>query len=408
MGKFIELFLNLRKKQNVAITAPTNRAVRVSENMCDYTSEYIVFRTIHSLLKLRPVLDLTTGKQIFKADLNEEGEGLTAISLLVLDEASQLNDQLFEMLIPYTRTGNLKIIFVGDDLQIPPVGQVNSIPFDEEKRDFYNIGVTRITKIVRQAEGSPIIKIGQAIRGKIYRPTLFPIKENSYKTGEGGNFWINHLQVNRVLENFFNEEFLADTNRCKVLAWRNKTVANYNRSIRKILFGEAAVSKLVPGEKLLAGSTILDEQGNVIFPTYEQFEVVSFTEHKRKLAGVELEYYEVKVTSYNIKEQVIIVIHERSEIPLKKLLKSLYDRAQAKKVGNPDRKKFFEFYYGLKGFFADIRYDYAWTGHTSQGASIDTVIVDFKDMSANSNIFERNRIKYTAVTRAKKSLFILT
>lgn len=409
MSRFIELFLHIRKNERLAVSAPTNRAVRVSHNMCKFTSGNLVFKTVHGLLKLLPKLNTDTGKMEFIPALKEDSN-LSDYAVLVLDEASQLNDNLFELLLPYTNS-RLKIIFVGDDKQIPPVGQENSIPFDEERRKVYNIQVTELTQVVRQAEGSPILSVGQKIRSRIYSSNPIPIKTTVWdEVSDTGVKWISHTEVQTQLEKYFDSSFLQNPNRCKVLAWRKRTVSHYNTAIRKILFPTKFQNKLVAGEKLIAGSTILDEQNNIIFPTYEQFEVVSFTEHNRKLTGIDLKYYEVKVISKSVegmKEQTIIVIHEQSEKALQNLLQTVRKSANNKPKGSPARKAGFEMYHQLKSFFADVKYDYAWTAHTSQGSSIENVIVDFKDIEGNFNIFERNRIKYTGVTRAENSLIII-
>ena len=70
--------------------------------------------------------------------------------LIVIDEASMVNDDLRDDILSF----NVPVIFIGDMNQLPPIFGKSSVML---KPDFV------LTKIMRQAEGDPIIKLSQDV-----------------------------------------------------------------------------------------------------------------------------------------------------------------------------------------------------------------------------------------------------
>lgn len=70
--------------------------------------------------------------------------------LIVVDEATMVNDELCEKILSF----GIKTVFIGDNNQLPPVFGVSSIMMTP---DFW------LRKIMRQAEGDPIIWLSQKI-----------------------------------------------------------------------------------------------------------------------------------------------------------------------------------------------------------------------------------------------------
>ena len=72
-----------------------------------------------------------------------------------------------------------------------------------------------------------------------------------------------------------------------------------------------------------------------------------------------------------------------------------------------DAKKAWVKYYEFMRQFADVGYNYAITCHKAQGSTYKNVFIIEDDIDTNQNIFERNRIKYTAYTRPTDKLFVI-
>jgi superfamily I DNA/RNA helicase len=116
---------------------------------------------------------------------------------------------------------------------------------------------------------------------------------------------------------------------------------------------------------------------------------------------VEIRYYDCIVTyqSYDTQETLrkrIKVLCEESEQAYKWLCHSF------KKVED------WRGYTEMLERFAKVKYNYAITCHKAQGSTYGTVFLIEDDIDKNFKAIERNRIKYTAFTRPKDKLYILS
>jgi ATP-dependent exoDNAse (exonuclease V) alpha subunit len=171
-------------------------------------------------------------------------------------------------------------------------------------------------------------------------------------------------------------------------------------------------SKLVIGEKLLANSPIIIDE-IIVFTTNDEFEVLSFEVKTEVINNGDyaLEYYLAKVQYTNLQDgsksvRDIKIIHENSEELYLKLLNILSNMAKSAKKKS-DAIDAWSKYYMFKQHFADVKYNYAITAHKSQGSTYRNVFVIENDLNKNFNVRERNRIKYTAFTRASNNLIII-
>jgi ATP-dependent exoDNAse (exonuclease V) alpha subunit len=57
--------------------------------------------------------------------------------------------------------------------------------------------------------------------------------------------------------------------------------------------------------------------------------------------------------------------------------------------------------------YADVKYNYALTVHKAQGSTFDNAIVINCDISRIKDVVDKNKLLYTAITRAKNKLFIV-
>ena len=102
-------------------------------------------------------------------------------------------------------------------------------------------------------------------------------------------------------------------------------------------------------------------------------------------------YWQVRVQPEGGKPQTLSILHEDS-------LK-LY----AEQVKYFASKKQWPYYFDLSRMFDDVGYAYALTTHKAQGSTIDYVFLDVNDMKGCS---ERQKLLYTALTRARKQILI--
>jgi hypothetical protein len=398
----------------IAVTGPTNKSVRVIKKTTGIKNPRVTFQTIHKLLGLTERIT-SDGQQEFVNQGDFEPQ-IKKTKLLIIDEVSMLNDDLFHEILRYR--SDIKIICMGDPAQIPPVGKPDCIPFMDELLEMYGIKTLELKTIMRQKGDNPIIDTSVLIRTDLENPYIETgIESNLNDRGEGIEFLnLNSSSIresfNDILSSYFNsEEFKEDPEYSKIIAWRNKTVEKMNQLVRKVIYGDESIgSKILLGEKLIANNPII-EMGQILFNTNDEFTVDKFEikTEKVKVADEEggLKYYETGVTFLNDEDKKITyfidILHEDSESYFFVLANKLKKIAIEKK----GKEKSWIKYYDFIRRFADVSYAYSITAHKSQGSTYTTAFVLDDDIDVNPNVVERNRIKYTAYTRSSKKLYVL-
>lgn len=406
----------------IAVTGPTNKSVRVIKKTSGIRNSRVSFQTIHKLLGLTERIT-PDGQQEFVAQGDFKPQ-ISSVKLLIIDEVSMLNDDLFHNILAYR--DKVKIICMGDPAQIPPVGRPDCIPFRDELAESYRIQTLQLKEIMRQKQDNPIIEASVAIRKDLGRPNnhVEPVSRVNDR-GEGIEFL--NLNSNDVRKSFTEnlakyfktDEFKGDSDYVKIIAWRNKTVSTMNDLVRKVIYGDESIgSKILIGEKLIANNPIIQDDA-IIFNTNDEFTVESFdikTDDLRYVVSdhpdadtynVTLKYYDA-VVSYLDDEDVkckknIEILHEDSQEDFNRLANILKRRAIEKR----GKDKSWVHYYGFLRRYADINYSYCSTAHKAQGSTYGTTFVLEDDVNMNLDIVERNRIKYTAYTRSSKKLYVL-
>lgn len=406
-GKTFTLSLLVRKLIDkgleVGVTAPTHKAVKVLRGDPVERADY---RTVHSMLALKEKYDMHTGRVYYDADMASKYKPPVAdIDVMILDECSMLDNDLFNKLVPWIK-GGLKVVFSGDPIQIPPVNHPDCIPFLKAKE--WNMLELGLTDIIRQKEGNPILEFAGTIRQK-YKTGYYQPRTSLVSKGEGVSVANRNEEQELFRTHFCSEGFKLDTDYMKVIAWRNATVDRYNGLVRDILHGKGA-ARFVVGEKLIMASSYAPS-GTVLVNNNEDMEVLEITtketswEHpKGKLKGkLTLLKTRFKVMA-GWKEITLPVVHEDSEKQFNALLESL--RSWALRTYGSEKAKMWKIYFSLKAQVACVSYGYAITGHKSQGSTYDNCMVLKWDLDVNHNIEERNRILYTACTRPRHLLMI--
>jgi exodeoxyribonuclease-5 len=404
----------------IAVTGPTNKSVRVIKKTSNLKNPRVTFQTIHKLLGLTEKIT-SDGQQVFVNQEKNFKPQINSVKLLIIDEVSMLNDELFHEILKYR--DKLKIVCMGDPAQIPPVGKPDCIPFRDELADSYGIKTLQLKKIMRQKEGNAIIDSSVLIREDLWseRNPVNPVTSLN-SLGEGVEFLnLNDGETRKgfgdILAKYFkSEEFKGDSEYCKIIAWRNKTVSSMNNVVRRIIFGEdECKSKILVGEKLIANSPVIIQGNLVLFNTNDEFSVESTKIKEMNMVlktfspiiEVKLKFYDAVVSYLNDEDEIektsIEILHEDSEAEFSKIANLLKLKAIEKK----GRDKSWIDYYDFLRNFADVNFGYCITAHKSQGSTYNTSFVLEDDIDQNYNVVERNRIKYTAYTRSSKKVYVL-
>ena len=168
----IRYFLDNIVDKSYTVTAPTHKALRVLESMVGRKG-----MTLHSLHGLKPNIDL----QNFDIE-NPQFDPLNPskiqnYNLVVIDECSMINKDLFQLNRNRATTYNVKILYVGDSLQLPPVNEEISLTFATVKNKVV------LTDIVRQEEGNPLLELFSLLRDDIKNQLNMELTVLLYQNG---------------------------------------------------------------------------------------------------------------------------------------------------------------------------------------------------------------------------------
>lgn len=405
---------------NLVVSAPTHKAKKVVMKTTGQPGE-----TLHKLLGLRPDLDLDN----FNPNNPEFNQiALASIGdyhLVIIDEASMINLDLFEMIKNEVMHFTTKVLFMGDIAQIPPIGEKISAVFVNEVGEFH-----QLTQVMRQKDGNPIFPIYDNLRnnldkfnGGIVRKTA--VNEN----GEGIYFLRKKGEFrDRLIKIFDTVDFRNSFDFAKLIAWRNTTVMESNQIIRELIYGKE-VRFLEIGDVLMAYRSIRNARqfANIIDNStdYRIDAVSKRYQNEFDLWGYKATLSEELPDGTVMRKSLFIVdntdhdnIHNYAEIHdgLKMMAKS--DKSLWKKYYAFRRESIIMM--TIKHYrdgstrpneeviAKDMDYGYAITAHKSQGSTYSHVFVLEDDMSLNQKIKEMNQIKYVSFTRPTTTATVLT
>lgn len=427
--KILEYIMYSTDGHKVAIGAPTNKAVSVlykssmQSGMDGYIfedifemSSRITYSTIHKLLGLKEVIT-NDGQQTFVVDKINNSE-LSNYKYLIVDEVSMLDDKLCHDIMKFA--SRVRIIFMGDPAQIPPVKREDSIPFKNDS--IYNFKTVELKEIMRQKGDHPIIGHSFKIRENLNKVQPLPVLSTVLNDKDHGIVFMDakteRPKIKELLRKYFvSENYNKDTDYFKVIAWKNKTVAYINDVARELIYGAAhSSSRFIPGECLIVNKPVFDKDDEgryrIILTTSEELKVKSvdivFQKFFEGPYSLSMKVYKMEVCSfdpadpYDPYENVIYVVHEESQEDYLKLQEAAKAQATATKDG-----KAWVRYFNILKWSANVGYNYAITAHKSQGSTYKNVLILEEDIDQNRKALERNRIKYTVYSRATDKLFVL-
>jgi exodeoxyribonuclease V alpha subunit len=152
--------------RSVALAAPTGRAAKRLEELCDSPAS-----TLHRLLGAQP---RQSGDDVsFDGRFARGAEWPLDEDLVVVDEASMLDVELADALLSACSDGT-HLVFVGDAAQLPSIGPGRVLG---DLIDSGAVHVTELTTLYRQAEGGSIARLATAVRAGELPPVTDPTHE---------------------------------------------------------------------------------------------------------------------------------------------------------------------------------------------------------------------------------------
>jgi hypothetical protein len=406
----------------VVVSAPTHKAKKVIMNTTGKEGQ-----TLHGLLGLRPDINLDEFNPNDPKFNPIAIPRITDYNFVIIDEASMINQELYNLILEKTKDIRTKVLFMGDPAQIPPVGEKESVVFNRElnTNEFH-----QLTKIERQNDTNPLAFVYDALRNNLL--TIdggFERRTNMNGLGEGVVFTVDKREFRKaVLEKYKSEDFKKDTDFCKVIAWKNETVRAANKVIRDELFGRKT-GIVETGDVLMAYRSITDEKQryNIIENSadYRIVEKSGLEENRYNIKGYRVKLREdLARGNFNFVDVFIIDADDHDNLHLYGQMHDFF-RDMAKSNRNM-WNKYYEFRRcnllmktidkyvngqyrtSYDVIVKDLDYGYAITCHKSQGSTYSHVFVMENDINQNWVLKERNQIKYVALTRPSLTATVLT
>jgi exodeoxyribonuclease V alpha subunit len=152
--------------RSVALAAPTGRAAKRLEELCDTPAS-----TIHRLLGAQP--RQSEDGVSFDGGFARNEQWPLDQDVVVVDEASMLDAELADALLSACADGT-HLVFVGDAAQLPSIGAGRVLG---DLIDSGTVPVTELTTLYRQAEGGTIARLAAAVRAGELPPVDDPSHE---------------------------------------------------------------------------------------------------------------------------------------------------------------------------------------------------------------------------------------
>lgn len=431
IGIFSKWLNNRIGRGNIVYTAPTHRANVITKQNNPSANVY----TLSALFGFTPDTDIAMEQG--SLDLRElEFRAKNQMKyepgqLIIIDEASMVQDGLYEYIQEIIAKHNGSVIYVGDSAQLRPVKS------DHISKVFTSDGVPQITltKVERTGD-NPILKEATRLRqgeGLSYQTDINDRGQGILYTSDNASIDENLKQI------VTSEEFNADPLHFRVLTATNAAVSAYNSKIRSLRYGKFA-KPFVKGDIIMGysnklrkpdGSYKLVNSGDYVIQNVTDTTVkfktdkgdIEFKAFKlsiRPTGGTVMDDFQLTVIDRNEPDSKLFEVVEYKD-RLWKMAKEAKQNGQISKYRdlvqmayNVDNElnitKNLEDNQGRLKIRKAIDYGYAQTVWKSQGSTYSKVLIlsnEIDTFGYGKDVMQlRNELRYVAVSRAKNFVII--
>lgn len=391
-----------------ALLAPTGRAAKV---ISAYSGKKAF--TIHKII-YKQVADPKTGELRFIKQKNYFKKTVFIVdeASMISDENGFLNNGLLKDLIDFIfEHHSNKLILVGDNAQLPPVGSVQSPALQRTylKEQFgLDAMVVELNEVLRQEEESGILLNATQLRKAVFNPKLRVFFETKrFKD----IFKMTNEKLEEGVRYAFDKFGMEET---AIICRSNWQAVRYNEYIRRnLLFKE---DEIEAGDIIMVVKNnyfILEPDSPAGFIANGEFaevrKIISFEEeYGFRFADIEIQlmdYPEMKPFQAKV---FLDTLHSNTPSLSMEENNKLYHQIRENYREIKSRKKFKEAIQHDEYLNAlQIKFAYALTCHKSQGGQWKAVFIDQGIRQGNEIDVEQIRWLYTALTRAEKEVFLI-
>jgi len=409
LGAYVKTLTELKIKSR--LLAPTGRAAKVLSN----NSNKQAF-TIH--------------KQIYRRKNSTDDYNSLSLSpnlfkntIFIVDEASMIADykidftsnsssrNLLEDLIEFVFSGyNCKLILLGDEGQLPPVGSDFSpaLNVDYLKQNFSSLEIysVRLNEVLRQSKNSLILENASHIRQSNLNGTPKFILDSRKD--------FQNLKGDELQDKIEDSIGKYGENETIIITRSNKQANNYNFQFRsRILWYEEELSNNDILLNVKNNYYWIDEQSKAGFIANGEILQVKRIIKREFLYGVHFIKAIVQLVDYPEIEEFETILHTEvlsSESPNlnRERQKELFFEIEKDFIDERNKRKRYELILKSPYFNAlQVKFAYAITCHKAQGGQWDCVFIDQGYINEEAIDSSYYRWLYTAITRAKKQVYLI-
>lgn len=396
-------------KMRTFLMAPTGRAAKVFSSMAEKPA-FTIHKSIYRQQKFSVEME---GFQLFD---NRQQQVLficdEASMISTLTEGSQFGTgNLLADLIEFVySSGSCRLLLVGDDAQLPPVGQLLSPALDAGYLGGFGLEVVtaQLTEVARQQLDSGILANATMLRQQLNAGQVDTLPRVLYKKYKDVRR-IDGYELLECLESSYSRQGLDDT----IIITRSNARANqFNVAVRNQILGRE--------EELSAGDRLLVVRNNYYWG--KEFEQLPFiangdvievqrVRNVRELYGFRFADAQILLPDYDIELEVTLMLDtltvEGPNLPQTRQQELFAAVAQ----DYPEIRNQRDLYKAIKEnpYFnaLQVKYGYSVTCHKSQGGQWSDVYLDVAYINPEHLGVDFYRWIYTAFTRAVETLYLV-
>ena len=301
-------------------------------------------------------------------------------------------------------------LLVGDDAQLPPVGQVRSPALDVNQLRGYGLDVVamQLTEVARQQLDSGILANATVLRQQLNDGLVEALPRVRYKCFNDVRR-IDGYEFLECLETSYSRQGLDDT---IIITRSNKRANHFNQGVRNQILGRE--------EELSAGDRLLVVRNNYFWgkefdqlPFIANGDVVDVkrVRNVREMYGFRFADAEILLPDYDIETEVTLMLDtlavEGPNLPQSRQQELFAAIAQ----DYPEIRNQRDLYKMMKAnpYFnaLQVKYGYCVTCHKSQGGQWSDVYLDVGYINPEHLGVDFYRWIYTAFTRATQTLYLV-
>ena len=406
----------------VVLLAPTGRAAKVFSSYSGYQAN-----TIHKkIYRQKNILDSSS----FVIDRN-----LSENTLFLVDEASMIPNEglsgsmfgsgrLLDDLISYVYQGkNCRLVMLGDQAQLPPVGETESPALSVGILSHYGLEVTEVCldKVMRQGYDSGIL-----YNATLLRQVLDGLKRNipgEFRFRLDGFGDVKRIRGDELIEAISDCYIRDGQEETMVLCRSNKRANVYNEGIRRtVLDREDELNRgdnvmIVKNnyywtERLVAEGETDSYIDVPSFIANGDIAVISRIRRQRELYG--FRFVDAVLTFpdyYDLEMDVTLLLdtlHSEAPSLTREESDKLFNSVMEDYADISNKKEKMKLLRENKHFNAlQIKYAYAVTCHKAQGGQWKNIFIDQGYVTPDMQDEDYYRWLYTALTRATQTVYLV-